>query len=90
MHDFFYRLHIQTGGQPDAGHHFMTPKEFQAHITWPGDRSSYLGEAVGHEDENDEEDAEAETENEEGTSEGSKTSSDDDTTSDDDEEMGGE
>ncbi|KAI5391470.1 hypothetical protein KIW84_076330 [Lathyrus oleraceus] len=85
-------LHIQPRGKPDAGHHFMTPGEFQTHIAWPGDKPFYQGEAAGHRDENenDEEYAEAEMENEEGTSGGSKTKFDDDTVSDDDEEIGGE
>ncbi|KAI5438073.1 hypothetical protein KIW84_023986 [Lathyrus oleraceus] len=78
------RLHIQPGGQPDAGHHFMTPEEFQTHIMWLGYSPLYQGETVGHGDENDEEDAKAEMENEEGTSGDSKT------TSDDDEEMRGQ
>lgn len=59
----------------------MTLEELQTHIVWLGDRSFYHGEAVGHRNENDEEDVEAE--DEEGTSEGSKT------TSDNDEEMRG-
>ncbi|KAI5407193.1 hypothetical protein KIW84_053443 [Lathyrus oleraceus] len=71
-------LHIQPRGQPDAGHHFMTPEEFQTQIAWPGDMPFYQGEAAGHEDENDEEDAEAEIENEEGTSGGSKIAPGDD------------
>ncbi|KAI5441420.1 hypothetical protein KIW84_010768 [Lathyrus oleraceus] len=47
-------LYIQPGGKPDAGHPFMTPEEFHTHIAWPGDKPFYQGEAVGHEDENDE------------------------------------
>ncbi|KAI5441281.1 hypothetical protein KIW84_010660 [Lathyrus oleraceus] len=88
LHDFFYRLHIHPRGKPDAGHHFMTPEEFQMHIAWPGDRPFYQGEAVGHKNEDGEEDDEAKEEEE--TSGGSKTASDDDITSDDDKEMGGE
>ena len=48
------------------------------HMAWPGDKPFYQGEAAGHRDENDEEDAKAEMENEEGTSGGCKTTSDDD------------
>lgn len=54
------------------------------HIAWPRDIAFYKGEASGHKDENDEEDVEAEKENEEGTSRGSKTAYDDN------EEMGEE
>ncbi|KAI5428617.1 hypothetical protein KIW84_033570 [Lathyrus oleraceus] len=57
-------------GKPDLDHHFMTPEEFQTHIAWPGDKPFYQGEAAGRKDENDEEDAKAEMENEEGTSGG--------------------
>ncbi|KAI5414140.1 hypothetical protein KIW84_058328 [Lathyrus oleraceus] len=77
---------LLIASRPDAGHHFMTPEEFQTHIAWPGDKPFYQGEIViGHGNGNKDDDKEdAETEEEEGTSGGPKTASDDD------EEMGGE
>ncbi|CAI8592563.1 unnamed protein product [Vicia faba] len=88
-------LHIQPGGQPDESHHFMTPGEFHTHIVWPGDKPFYQREAVGYENENDdeqhteaEEEVEAEAGDEEGTSGSSKAASE--AGDDDDEFMGGE
>ncbi|KAI5426143.1 hypothetical protein KIW84_031824 [Lathyrus oleraceus] len=75
----------RSGGQPNVGHHFMTPEEFQIHIVWLEDKPFYRGEAAaGHGNGNEDDEEDAEEEDEEGTSEGSKIASDDD------EEMGGE